>query len=70
VWLSVSWLAELLIESSLGNGPAKRRLRPEFADAARAKDVAREVFGLATIERSLSLIDCQQRKELVNDLET
>ena len=64
-------LAELLMEVSQGDGAAKRRLRLELAGAAGSKDVAREVRKrLATIERSRSFVDWQQRKALVKDLET
>ena len=64
-------LAELLMEISQGDGAAKRRLRLELAGAAGSEDVAREVRKrLATIERSRSFVDWQQRKALVKDLET
>lgn len=64
-------LAALLIEISQGHGPAKRRLCLELAGAPGSQDVAREVYKcLATIERSRSFIDWQQRKELVKNFET
>ena len=64
-------LAELLIEVSTGNAAAKRRLRLELAGAQSPGEVAKEVRKrLITIERSRSFIDWQNRKALVEDLET
>ena len=64
-------LAELLIEVSTGNAAAKRRVRLELAGAQSPGEVAKEVRKrLITIERSRSFIDWQNRKALVEDLET
>ena len=64
-------LAELLIEISMGNAVAKRRLRLELAGEESPAAVAREVRKrLGVIARSRSFIDWQNRQALVDDLET
>ncbi len=64
-------LAELLIEISMGNAGAKRRLRLELAGAQSPCEVAKEVRKrLTTIARSRSFVDWQNRRTLVEDLET
>jgi hypothetical protein len=64
-------LAELLMDISTGNAAAKRRLRLELAGAQSPEEVAREVSKrLATIKRSRSFVDWQNRRALVDDLET
>ncbi|MGA7973207.1 MAG: DUF6880 family protein, partial [Pseudolabrys sp.] len=64
-------LAELLIEVSTGSNAAKRRLRLELAGAESPSEVAKEVRKrLTTITRSRSFIDWQNRRALVDDLET
>ncbi len=68
--LGAQRLAELLIEISTGNAAAKRRLRLELAGGAGPAEVAREVRKrLATIRRSRSFVDWQNRRALVEDLE-
>jgi len=69
--LGVKRLAELLIEISAGNAAAKRRLRLELAGAESPREVAREIRKrLATIARSRSFVDWENRRSLVDDLET
>jgi hypothetical protein len=69
--LGAERLAELLIKISAGNAAAKRRLRLELAGAQSPIEVARELRKrLTAIERSRSFIDWQNRKTLVEDLET
>ena len=69
--LGAERLAEVLIEISVGNAAAKRRLRLELAGAQSPIEVAKELRKrLTTIERSRSFIDWQNRKTLVEDLET
>ncbi len=69
--LGVTRLAELLIEISMGDAAAKRRLRLELAGAASPLEVAHEIRKrLTTIARARSFIDWQKRKALVADLET
>jgi hypothetical protein len=69
--LGAERLAELLIEISSGNAADKRRLRLELAGALSPGEVAREVRKrLSTIARSRSFVDWQNRKGLVEDLET
>ena len=69
--LGAARLAQLLIEISTGNVVAKRRLRLELAGAQSPADVAREVDKrLSTIRRSRSFVDWQNRKALVDDLQT
>jgi hypothetical protein len=61
----------LLIEISSGNPVAKRRLRLELAGVQSPAEVAREVRKrLTTIARSRSFVDWQNRRALVDDLET
>lgn len=63
-------LAELLIEISAGDAAAKRRLRLELAGAESPGELAKEVRKrLATIARSRSFVDGQNRRALVDDLE-
>jgi hypothetical protein len=67
--LGAERLADLLIEISAGT--AKRRLRLELAGAESPAEVAKEIRKqLTMIARSRSLIDWQNRKALVDDLET
>jgi tetratricopeptide (TPR) repeat protein len=69
--LGAERLAELLIEISTGNVAAKRRLRLELAGAHSPAEVAHEVRKrLATIARSRSFVDWQNRRALAEDLET
>ena len=64
-------LAELLIEISTANVAVKRRLRLELAGAQSPNELAKELRKrLTTIERSRSFIDWQNRKTLIEDLET
>lgn len=64
-------LAELLIEVSAGSSAAKRRLRLELVGAESPDEVAKEVSKrLTTITRSRCFIDWQNRRALVDDLET
>ena len=68
--LGAKRLAELLIEISMGNAAAKRRLRLELAGAQSPAEVAREIRKrLTTIARSRSFVDWQNRRALVDDLE-
>ena len=68
--LGVERLAELLVEISMGNAAAKRRLRLELAGAANPADLAKEIRKrLATIARSKSFVDWQNRRRLIDDLE-
>jgi hypothetical protein len=69
--LGAQRLAELLIEISTGDAAAKRRLRLELAGAESPAEVATEVRKrLTTIGRSRSFVDWQNRRALVDDLET
>lgn len=69
--LGAQRLAELLIEISTGDAAAKRRLRLELAGAESPAEVAKEVRKrLTTINRSRSFVDWQNRRTLVDDLET
>jgi hypothetical protein len=69
--LGAARLAELLMEVSEGNAPAKRRLRLALAGAESPAEVAKQVRKrLATIARSRSFVDWQNQKSLVDDLET
>jgi len=69
--LGAKRLAELLIEISAGNAAAKRRLRLELAGAESSGEVAKEIRKrLTTITQSRSFVDWQNRKSLVDDLET
>jgi hypothetical protein len=69
--LGAERLAELLIEISAGDAAAKRRLRLELAGTQSPAEVAREIRKrLTTIARSRSFVDWQNRRALVDDLET
>jgi hypothetical protein len=69
--LGAERLAGLLIEISTDSAAAKRRLRLELAGAESPREVAKEVRKrLATIARSRSFVDWQNRRALVTDLET
>jgi len=69
--LGAERLAELLIEISTANAAAKRRLCLELAGAQSPIEVAKELRKrLIAIERSRSFIDWQNRKTLIEDLET
>ncbi len=66
--LGASRLAQLLMEVSLGNAAIKRRLRLELAGAESPAEVAKPIRKrLATIARSRSFVDWQNRKSLVDD---
>jgi hypothetical protein len=68
--LGAARLAELLIEISDGNAMIKRRLRLELAGAQSPAEVAKQIRKrLATIARSRSFVDWQNRKALVDDLD-
>jgi hypothetical protein len=68
--LGAARLAELLIEISTGDAVGKRRLRLELASAAGPIEVAREIRKrLTTIGRARSLVDWENRKVFVADLE-
>jgi hypothetical protein len=68
--LGVERLAQLLVEISMGNAAAKRRLRLELTGATNPADIAKEIRKrLATIARSKSFIDWQNRRRLIDDLE-
>ncbi len=69
--LGAERLAELLMEISMGDTAAKRRLRLELAAAQSPSEVAKEVRKrLITVARSRSFVDWQNRRTLVDDLET
>jgi hypothetical protein len=69
--LGAQRLAELLVEISAGDAAAKRRLRLELAGAESPAEVAKEVRKrLTTIGQSRSFVDWQNRRALVDDLET
>lgn len=69
--LGAGRLAELLMEISAGNAPAKRRLRLELAGSTNPEEMAKEIRKrLATIARSRSFVDWQNRRTLIDDLET
>ena len=64
-------LAELLIEIIAGDPASKRRLRLELAGQVGPAAVVQEVRKcLAMIARSRSFVDWQNRRALVDDLET
>jgi hypothetical protein len=68
--LGAARLAGLLMEISEGNAAAKRRLRLELAGAQSPAELVKEIRKrLATIARSRSFVDWQNRKALVDDLE-
>jgi hypothetical protein len=69
--LGAERLAELLIEISVGNAAAKRRLRLELAGAQSPGEVAKEVRKRITaIARSRSFVDWQGVRALAHDLDT
>ena len=69
--LGAARLAELLIEISEGDAATKRRLRLELVGAGSPAELAKEIRKrLATIGRSRSFVDWQNRKALIDDLET
>lgn len=69
--LGAKRLAELLMEISAGNAAAKRRLRLELTGVESPGEVAKEIRKrMTTIARSRSFVDWQNRKSLVDDLET
>ena len=69
--LGAERLAELLIEISAGDAAAKRRLRLELAGAQSPAEAAREIRKrLSAITRSRTFVDWQNRRALVDDLET
>ena len=69
--LGAARLAALLMEISEGNAAAKRRLRLELAGTESPGEVAAQIRKrLATIARSRSFIDWQNRRSVVDDLET
>ena len=64
-------LAELLIEISDGNAAVKRRLRLELAGAQSPDEASREIRKrLSAISRSRTFVDWQNRRGLVEDLQT
>jgi hypothetical protein len=68
--LGAARLAELLIEISMGDAAAKRRLRLALIGNESQAELGREVGKwLAAIARSRSFVDWQKRKELIDDLE-
>jgi hypothetical protein len=69
--LGAARLAELLIEISAGDATAKRRLRLELAAASGPTDVAHEIREqLSAIARARAMVDWQNRKDFINDLQT
>jgi hypothetical protein len=69
--LGAQRLAELLIEVGNANAAVKRRIRLELAGAQSPGEVANELRKrLTTIARSRSFIDWQNRRTLIEDLET
>jgi hypothetical protein len=69
--LGAARLAEQLMEIRDGNAAAKRLLRLALAGAESRAEVAKQVRKrLATIARSRSFVDWQNRKSLIDDLET
>ena len=68
--LGAERLAGLLVEVSTGNVGVKRRIRLELASLKSPDQVATEIRKrLATIARSRSFVDWQNRRGLVDDLE-
>ena len=68
--LGAARLAELLITLSEGDSGAKRLLRLALAEQKGPAEIARQVRKrLATIERSGSFLDDDQRDKLLKDLE-
>ena len=69
--LGAERLAALLMEVSEGNAAIKRRLRLELVGEESTAELEKEIRKrLATIARSRSFVDWQNRKALVDDLET
>lgn len=69
--LGAKRLAELLIEISSGDAAAKRRLRLALAGAQSPTDAAHEIRKRpAAISRSRRFVDWQNRRALVEDLQT
>jgi hypothetical protein len=69
--LGAQRLAELLIELGTGNAAVKRRLRLELASTQSPGEVAKEIRKrLASIARSRAFVDWQNRKMLIEDLES
>lgn len=69
--LGAQRLAELLIELGTGNAAVKRRLRFELASTQSPSEVAKEIRKrLTTIARSRAFVDWQNRKTLIEDLES
>ncbi len=69
--LGAERLAELLIEIGDANPAVKRRLRLELAGAQSPAEVAREIRKrLNAIARSRSFVDWQNRRSLLDDLQT
>jgi hypothetical protein len=69
--LGAKRLAELLIELGTGNAAVKRRLRLELASTQSPSEVAKEIRKrLTTIARSRTFVDWQNRKTLIEDLES
>lgn len=68
--LGAERLAALLMEVSQGSATIKRRLRLELVGQDSPAELAKEIRKrLATIARSRSFVDWQNRKALVDDLE-
>ncbi len=68
--LGAERLAALLIEISQGDAAIKRRLRLELVSTESPAQLSKEIRKrLATIARSRSFVDWQNRKALVDDLE-
>jgi hypothetical protein len=69
--LGAGRLAEVLLEIGTTNPAVKRRIRLELAAAESPEKVAQEVRKrLATVARSRSFIDWENRKPFVEDLQT
>ena len=69
--LGAERLAQLLIEISTGDAAAKRKLRLALAGAEGPKEAAREIAKrLTSIAKARTFVNWQNRKPLVNDLET
>jgi hypothetical protein len=69
--LGAKRLAELLIEISDGNAAVKRGLRLALAGAQSPAEASREIRKrLSAISRSRTFVDWQNRRALVEDLET
>ena len=69
--LGAERLVQLLIEISIGDAAAKRKLRLALAGADGPKEAAREIAKrLTSIARARTFVNWQNRKPLVKDLET